>query len=282
MSTLPFALLLTGDHSGSLAEAPWLVRRASVQVLGNLAVHLQQRAQAQAPGGVLRMAGIGGADLPAASEAETVQFAGLFRSGRPAIDSISDLPPLPKAAEELRAIAAALPGEDDLILVGPDAAEENLKRADLSRARVLAFATHGLVSGELKGLWEPALLVGTAEGSGEDGLLGASEIARMKLDADWVILSACNTAAGEDAGAPAYSGLASAFAQAGARSLMLSHWRVRDDAAAKLSVGTVRGAAAGLPRAEALRQAQLALMADPSVPGAAHPAIWAPFVIVEN
>ena len=73
-----------------------------------------------------------------------------------------------------------------------------------------------------------------------------------------------------------------AFAQAGARSLMLSHWRVRDDAAAKLSVGTVRGSAAGLPRAEALRQAQLALMADRSVPDAAHPAIWAPFVIVEN
>jgi CHAT domain-containing protein len=97
-----------------------------------------------------------------------------------------------------------------------------------------------------------------------------------------VILSACNTAAGDDAEAPAYSGLASAFAQAGARSLMLSHWRVRDDAAAKLSVGTVRGSAAGLPRAEALRQSQLALMADRSVPDAAHPAIWAPFVIVEN
>jgi hypothetical protein len=133
----------------------------------------------------MRMAGIGGADLPGAgSPGEGAQLADLFRSGRPAIDSISDLPPLPKAAEELRAIAAALPGEDDLILVGPDAAEENLKRADLSGARVLAFATHGLVSGELQGLWEPALLVGTAAGSGEDDLLGASEIAALKLDAD--------------------------------------------------------------------------------------------------
>jgi tetratricopeptide (TPR) repeat protein len=282
LASLPFGLLLTADHSGALADAPWLIRRASVQVLGNLAVHARRRAEPAGPGGELQMAGIGGADLPAASAAGGVELTGLFRSGLPAIDSISDLPPLPEAAEELRAIAAALPGEDDLILVGPDAAEENLKRADLSGARVLAFATHGLVSGEIKGLWEPALLVGTEDESGEDGLLGASEIARLKLDADWVILSACNTAAGEDAGAPAYSGLASAFAQAGARSLMLSHWRVRDDAAAKLSVGTVRGSAAGLPRAEALRQAQLALIADRSVPDAAHPAIWAPFVIVEN
>lgn len=280
LASLPFALLLTGDHSGPLADAPWLIRRASAQVLGNLAVHVRQRGQSMRSHDAIRVAGIGGAALP--EETAGPQFAALFRSGRPAIDSISDLPPLPKAAEELRAIAAALPGDEDLILVGPDAAEENLKRADLSGARVLAFATHGLVSGELKGLWEPALLVGTAAGSGEDGLLGASEIASMKLDADWVILSACNTAAGGDAEAPAYSGLASAFAQAGARSLMLSHWRVRDDAAAMLSVGTVRGAAAGLSRAEALRQAQLALMADRSVPDAAHPAIWAPFVIVEN
>jgi tetratricopeptide (TPR) repeat protein len=284
VASLPLAALLTSDYSGPLDGAPWLVRDAAVQVIGNLAIHTRQREAAPSrPTDEIRVAGIGGADLPrSTTAAEGVQLSSLFRSGLPAIDSISGLSPLPQAAVELRAIAAALPGEDDLILVGPDAAEENLKRADLSQARVLAFATHGLVSGELKGLWEPALLVGTAEGSGEDGLLGASEIARLKLDADWVILSACNTAAGEDAGAPTYSGLASAFAQAGARSLMLSHWRVRDDAAARLSVGTVRGAAAGLPRAEALRQAQLALIADASVPGAAHPAIWAPFVIVEN
>ena len=120
------------------------------------------------------------------------------------------------------------------------------------------------------------------EGSGEDGLLGASEIARLRLDADLVILSACNTAAGLDGQAPVYSGLATAFAQAGARSLMLSHWRVRDDAAARLTVGTVEGMAAGLDRPEALRRAQLSLMGDSDVAGAAHPAIWAPFVIIEN
>ncbi|HEY6814367.1 MAG TPA: CHAT domain-containing tetratricopeptide repeat protein [Croceibacterium sp.] len=281
LSSLPLALLLTEDWAGSLDRAPWLITRASVQVLGNLEIHLRRHESVDTLSGEMRMVGIGGADLPAGADAG-VALAGLFRSGRPAIASIGELPPLPNAAEELRAIAAALPGENDLILVGPDAAEESLKRADLSQARVLAFATHGLVSGELRGLWEPALLIGTAEGSGEDGLLGASEIARLRLNADWVILSACNTASGEDAGAPAYSGLASAFAQAGARSLMLSHWRVRDDAAARLSVSTVRGASGGLPRAEALRRAQLALIADRELPGAAHPAIWAPFVIVEN
>ena len=81
--------------------------------------------------------------------------------------------------------------------------------------------------------------------------------------------------------APAYTGLANAFLGSGTRSLMLSHWRVRDDAAAYLSAATVRGAGAGLDRAEALRRAQLALI-DSDLPDAAHPSVWAPFVLVEN
>lgn len=280
LATLPWSLLLTAAHDGPLSEAPWLIRSRAVQVIGNL--DLAARAATGEAGGSarrLRMAGIGGAQLPAGS---STSVRALFRSGGPDIAAIGDLPPLSEARDELASIAEALPGRDDVLLVGAAALEERFKQTDLSRADVIAFATHGLLSGELRGLWEPALLLGTAPGSGEDGLLGASEIAQLRLNADWVILSACNTAAGDSSGAPAYSGLATAFAQAGARGLMLSHWRVRDDAAARLTVGTVRGASAGLSRAEALRRTQLALMADPSVPGGAHPAIWAPFVIIEN
>lgn len=280
LASLPWSLLLTAPHNGPLAEAPWLIRSKAVQVVGNLG--LAARAPAEAAPVArwqVRMAGVGGAQMPTGAAAPV---RALFRSGGPDFTAISELPPLAEAPAELAAIADALPGRSDVLLVGAAALEERIKQTDLSRANVIAFATHGLVSGELRGLWEPALLLGTAPGSGEDGLLGASEIAQLRLGADWVILSACNTAAGGSSGAPAYSGLATAFAQAGARGLMLSHWRVRDDAAARLTVGTVRGAAAGMSRAEALRQTQLALMADGSVPGAAHPAIWAPFVIIEN
>lgn len=280
LASLPWSLLLTAPHEGPLATAPWLIRSKAVQVLGNLGLASRMPTVAvPAAGRQVRMAGIGGAQMPMGAAAPV---RALFRSGGPDLAAISDLPPLAEARAELAAIADALPGRSDVLLVGAAALEERIKQTDLSRANVIAFATHGLVSGELRGLWEPALLLGTAPGSGEDGLLGASEIAQLRLDADWVILSACNTAAGGSSGAPAYSGLATAFAQAGARGLMLSHWRVRDDAAARLTVGTVRGSASGLSRAEALRQTQLALMADASVPGAAHPAIWAPFVIIEN
>jgi CHAT domain-containing protein len=103
----------------------------------------------------------------------------------------------------------------------------------------------------------------------------------MRLAAEWIILSACNTAAGDGPGLATYSGLARAFHLAGARSLLLSHWPVRDDAAARLSVATVTAAAAGMERSEALRQAQLALIAARDLPGAASPAIWAPFVLIE-
>ena len=141
----------------------------------------------------------------------------------------------------------------------------------------IAFATHALGGGDLAGLTEPALVL-TPE-AGDDGLLTASEIAGLRLDADWVILSACDTAAGLGAGTPAYSGLASAFMAAGARALLVSHWPVRDDAAEALTVATLEGTRSGLSRADALRRAMLSLLKRP---GMDNPALWAPFVLVEH
>ena len=116
-----------------------------------------------------------------------------------------------------------------------------LRRSPLDQYRIIQFATHGLVSGELKGLAEPALgltppLKATAD---DDGLLTASKIAALKLNADWVVLSACNTAAGDGIpGAGGLSGLARAFFYAGARSVLVSHWSTRSQAAVKLMTGT--------------------------------------------
>jgi CHAT domain-containing protein len=106
----------------------------------------------------------------------------------------------------------------------------------LDRYRVIDFATHGL----LFGLTEPALvLTPPAEVTQDnDGLLTASKIATLKLNADWVVLSACNTAAGD--GTPdggGLSGLAKAFFYAGARSLLVSHWPVSSTATVKLTIG---------------------------------------------
>ena len=152
----------------------------------------------------------------------------------------------------------------------------------LSAYRIVAFATHGLMAGEFSGLAEPALALtppdtGTTQ---DDGLLTASEVAGLELNADWVVLSACNTAAADGTpGAEGLSGLAKAFIYAGSRSLLVSHWAVDSQATVALTTGLFRILAEqpGIGRAEALRRAGLLLMADPRY---AHPAYWAPFVVV--
>jgi CHAT domain-containing protein len=141
------------------------------------------------------------------------------------------------------------------------------------------------VAGDLSGLTEPALVfTPPREASAlDDGLLTASEAAKLNLAADWVILSACNTASGDGTpGADGLSGLARAFFYAGARTLLVSHWPVRDDAAARLTTRTFANLKAepDLGKADAYRRAVLDMIADERDPSLAHPAIWSPFVVV--
>ena len=119
----------------------------------------------------------------------------------------------------------------------------------------------------------------------DNGLVLASDVAQLKLNADWVVLSACNTAAADELEGEALSGLARAFFYAHARALLVSHWPVYSDAAVRLTTG----AFAELDRdpkvghAQALQRAMISLMDDSSQPGNAdnaHPAVWAPFVVV--
>jgi CHAT domain-containing protein len=152
-------------------------------------------------------------------DASGVKIASLFWGAIANVDEVRGLPSLPDTADELRQIGAYLGAREDDIYLGARATETLVKTLLLNRSKVLAFATHGLVSGELTGLSEPAFVLTPPDKGTEadDGLLTASEIAQLKLDADWVILSACNTASADEPGAEAFSGLAKAFFYAGAR-----------------------------------------------------------------
>jgi len=194
------------------------------------------------------------------------------------------LPRLPDTADELKAVARTLGVPDSDIHLGVDASEPVVKKAKLDDYRIVYFATHGLVAGDIKGLAEPslALTIPKQPTADDDGLLTASEIAQLKLNADWVVLSACNTIAGDKPGAEALSGLARAFFYAGARALLVSHWAVDSAAATRLTTTTFDKIKSDpkLGRSEALRQAMLDFMNDTSDPRNAHPAYWAPFVVV--
>ena len=201
------------------------------------------------------------------------------------VAALGAMPPLPETADELRAIGKSLGAGRKSLLLGREATEANVRKTDLSKSRVIAFATHALVAGEIGGVAEPALVLTPPEKpeEGDDGLLTASEIARdLELNADWVVLSACNTAAGDKPGAEGLSGLARAFLYAGTRALLVSHWPVDSTAATHLTTAAFRELAdnPGIGRAEALRRSVTALMADGKTPAYAHPLFWAPFVVV--
>jgi len=205
------------------------------------------------------------------------------------------LPRLPDTFDEVRSIALAL--NADLtkdVFTGARASEGSVKTANLSGYKVIAFATHGLVPGDLNGLHQPALALSSPKVNGnldEDGLLTMGEILSLRLDADWVVLSACNTGAGDGAGAEAFTGLGKAFFYAGTRAVLLSNWPVETTSARLLTTDIFKRQADDptLTRAEAMRRAMMGLgdgggFKDPAsgkiVFSYAHPIFWAPFSLV--
>lgn len=206
---------------------------------------------------------------------------------------LAQLPRLPDTAEELRSIAQALNVDPQkTISLGKDANEKAVKSANLSNVKILAFATHGLVPGDLDGLTQPALALTAPQVAGidGDGLLTMEEILALKLDADWVVLSACNTGAGAGAGAEAASGLGRAFFYAGTRAILVTNWSVHSQSAREL-VSDLFGRQSSDPamtRGEALRASMIALIdgkgftdeKGDTVFAYAHPLFWAPYSII--
>ncbi len=198
---------------------------------------------------------------------------------------LSSMPELPETADELRQIAATLGAVGDEIVLRDQATESNVRNRQLDRFQVVQFATHGLMAGDFQGLFEPALVLTPPLNPvpANDGLLTASEISQLKLNADWVVLSACNTAAPDGTpGAEGLSGLAKAFFFAGSRSMLVSHWEVMSEAAVSLTSGLFAEAKKSTTqgRAEALRLSIQNLLNDKAHPQFAHPMFWAPFVVV--
>lgn len=196
--------------------------------------------------------------------------------------------PLPCTRAEGKALRDMLGGT---LLVGGQASKTEIMRRDadgsLERQRVVAFMTHAFVVGDF-GLAEPALALAaphSGSSASDDGLLTMSDIARLTLNADWVILSACNTGAPESSTAErtyapgqtfGLSGLTRSFFGAGTKALLVSNWQVSDLDAASLVPDVVQRHYRGVPRAQALQQASLEMMRDHN----ANPAAWGVFTLL--
>jgi tetratricopeptide (TPR) repeat protein/CHAT domain-containing protein len=293
LESLPFHVLVTRPPPAEIAPpeglrgVEWLAKRdyalAVLPSAGALRGLRQLATKANRGQGLIGfgdpvLGGNWSPDLPAVS----LNWRGLVTD----VEGLRSLTPLPESAGELEQLAQSLREPRTALFLGPRATERQVRvlntSKDLAKARVLAFATHGVMAGELNGFNEPGLVLTPPEQPSEedDGYLAASEIAELDLNTDWVLLSACNTAAADGTpGAEGFSGLARAFFYAGARALLVSHWSVNSEAAVELTTGAFGHLRedSSIGRAEALRRSMVDLIdhgPDPS------PAYWAPFIIV--
>lgn len=306
LTALPFHLLVTEKPPQAIPEkfegyrdAAWLLKRQAVSVLPSVTSLKALRALARRDPGAKPMTGFadplfdpskqGGDRRTAIKTASRSVVTGAYTefwrgAGVDRARLAQALPQLPDTADELNAVARDLGAPASDIHLGVDASETTLKRAPLADYAVVYFATHGLVAGDVKGLAEPSLALSIPVQPSEldDGLLTSSEIAQLKLNADWVVLSACNTIAGDKPGAEALSGLARSFFYAGARALLVTHWSVDSAAATRLTTSTFDRLKADpkLGRAEALRQAMLDYLNDATSPRNAYPGFWGPFALI--
>ena len=296
LTSLPPQLLITSDPTGkTLKDQDWLVRSYAITVLptvASLQILRQTSATSSAEKPIIAFADPLFSKQARVDATLQVSIRGLtsFYNGTQIdVATIGEhLPQLPGTRKEVEAIAKTLKADPSDIKLGLNATETAVKQANLAQYRIVYFATHGLVSGDLERFAqsqaEPALVLTIPETPNDfdNGLLQASEIALLKLNADWVVLSACNTAADDKPGAEVLSGLARAFFYAGARSLIVSHWEVDDQVTAQLMINTFQASArdAMLSHAEALRQAMLAMIDSADSDAPANPRLWAPFVVV--
>lgn len=284
LASLPLGLLRIG---GDTAKAAWLLDRHAVLNVSSLDALVQPRRDSSSSERFVAFAAPTSFESEAASPApeDVAASRGLARYfGREstAIDALAALPPLPEAAREAREIAASFSAEGSALFIGDEAREDRLSDARVAQADVLLFATHGLVAGEVEGIAEPALVLAPTGTSGpSDGVLTASEIARLDLSAEWIILTACDSAAGLSGGLPAFSGLARAFRFAGGGTLLATHWRVRDDIAAYVATRAVAHYRQNGNKALALQHAIRSLRSESGIEGADRPELWAPFVLVD-
>jgi CHAT domain-containing protein len=322
LATLPFQVLLTEKPAPAagrqdLAKAPWLVKRFATTVLPSVSSlkalrQVAQRSKAPKPfigfgnpllGGNAQSA----FDADRAAQARLRQSCGASadaRTNQPAqrgrrsvvalsggtadVEQLKHLAPLPETAIELCLVANSFAPIKGDVYLGKEASEATIKSLSesgrLEQYRMLHFATHGALAGQVRGSIEPGLVLTppAAATPADDGYLSSSEISGLKLNADWVVLSACNTAGSEASNSEAFSGLARAFFYAGTRALLVSHWPVNSDAAVGITTGATGAMTSnpGIGPAEALRRSISALAAKGGEN--AHPSVWAPFVLVGN
>jgi CHAT domain-containing protein len=282
LASIPLGILVRDGSAvagGNYRGVDWLVRHHALAVVPSVRAFADLRRATAASGATQPMIGFGDYQPPR-------DVASLF-SSLPAGCArdrkvLGSLGPLPGTTTELRGVANLVGAGGGALKLGAGFTKEAVTGSPLSDYRIVYFATHAVLASEIRCYAEPALLVTPTQAGGADSaLLKLSDILDLKMDADLVVLSACNTG-GTDGknGGEALSGLARAFFYAGARRLVVSHWPVPDDSTAALMTRLFQPSTEGTGGAAALRRAQLALIDGAGPVEWSHPLFWAGFSAV--
>jgi len=305
LANLPLAVLTRSAFSGrNAAQAPWLVKDLAVSHVPTANGWLSLKRLGRTPSAQQALIAWGDpvfdAKLPvqvalleSTAPNSSVRSVATLRSAdlmpRNVLDpdtyvNYSKLPALPETRDEVLELAKILSANaaQDVIL-GAQATRESVLKSSISgqlaRKQVVVFVTHGLLAGDLPNLNQPALAMAATQNPADSPLLTLEDVLSLKLNADWVVLSACNTAGADGRAGEALTGLARGFFYAGSRSLLVTHWSVESESAMMLTTKTFAAykGDARIRRAEALRQAMLETM---KVSRFSHPAYWAPYALV--
>lgn len=317
LNQLPMALLptapspITEEREELFAryrKVPWLIRQVSVTMEPSVSSLFHLRALPAGDPSRKAFAGFGDPLFnreqliaqKANQNASDIRVRGIRLSAKGTLDNqkinsvtSENLDRLPDTADEVNTVAQILKADmTHDVFLREQASRHRVQTMSLADRKVIAFATHALLPGDLDGLDQPALALSSASvtGNREDGLLTMTDVMKLKLNADWIILSACNTGAADGAGAEALSGLGQAFFYAGSRAILASMYPVETASARKLVTGIFRLQIGGgnLSRSQALRNSILNLIdnetiknqaTNKTIASYAHPLFWAPFVI---
>ncbi len=327
LGQVPFSMLVTNDEPGKAEtglplshyrQTPWLLRKAAISYLPSVSALVTLRSVASSKAQRSPFIGFGDPDFGKHASAASavsrgtrnlkVSQAPKFDEQKLGIDSadststaeqvaaaavieVPELAALPDTRDEITAIANALSADlSKDTFFGAQATPQSVISANLKSRRIVAFATHGLVAGDLPGLDQPALAFSPTPGQDiYSGLLKLDEVLKLSLDADLVVLSACNTAASDGSGSEAVSGLVRGFFYAGSRSVLATHWPVETVSARQLVTHLFErySKVEGLSRAKSLQRAMLEVLdkevakdgRGSAVNAYAHPAYWAPYAL---
>ena len=270
---IPPQLLIRRAANGA---PEWLVERYAATIIPSLPSFVASRRAGQAKIAIEAFLGVGNPSShlprnPNAGRGGT--RAEMFRA-------LSQLAALPETEAELRNVIRSLAPQRSVLLLGENANKPKLKQADLGSYNVVSFATHAVMPWQIAELTEPAIVLTPGSAEEDDGLLRASEIGQLIINADLVILSACNTASSDGKyGAEGLSGLARAFFSSGAQRVIASHWEVESEATVRFMSSFFQAFERGsVDMAIAFQRASQSMLATERN----HPAYWAPFVLVSR